>query len=365
MTHSTRSKLKSIAALAASISLITAVGQSAQAADWIYQADANNDAYGGNPFEIYGMGIKDDGDNVWVGINAGLGIGGHNMATQYNGDGDYIEDQNVGWGDLFLDFDPFRNFADASRAGTLIGIHFASGNDSAINGGAQADWNEQGGSSPVGVYSHVRGADVQRQNGGFRNFGANKQFVNSLHGEHITPTIGGRAFNDGYYGEYAGSETNDFISNTIGSGHFLGGLDMLSSQDLLTQGFNTGVFGQNPTQSFGFKFQRSLLPDGGFIASLFEECLNDAISLDGYFAPPPTIITGDPIVDDEPEVTIITGDPIVDDEPEVTIITGDPITTILDDSQDVPEPASILALAFAGIVGLLSKRRDNSQTAAE
>ena len=330
MTSFIRPTLSGTTALAVSISFVAAMGQSARAADWMYATDASNDAFSsaGNQsvFEIYGMGIKDDGDHVWVGINSGLGVNGKDFGPDSS-----IEDKNIGWGDLFFDFSPESNFEDSSNASTLFGIHFAANNDTLINGQ----------DPQIGVYGNVKGRSVQSTNGGFKNFGAHEYYVNGKSFEqrpgYVKPTIGDLSNTDSYYGRFTNSWTgDDYIANSIGSGTFLGSIEMLSSQSLFDQGFDIGVFGQSVTPTFGFKFERSLLPDGDFIASIFEECLNDAIALVGALAPPPV---EEPPVEEPPVVQPPISDPPI----------SDPVP--------VPEPGTLLATVMFGFAAFAQKRK--------
>lgn len=94
----------------------------------------------------------------------------------------------------------------------------------------------------------------------------------------------------------------------------LGDVTLLDSNSLYAAGFGQGLF--QGSQLFGFKFSRSVLPSGNFIASLFEECLNDAIALRGHLDTP---------------------------APKVDVIVP-PI-------KSVPEPSGVVGLLIVGLLG--------------
>ena len=128
MSHTWKyaNNLKRVATIATSVSLISTVGYPAKASEWIYSRDAPNDSYsarGDNSYEIYGMGFKDDGEEVWIGINSQLGIGGRDLGTTQVGPFT-VPDANIGWGDLFFDFAPERGYENSHNSYGMFGVHF-------------------------------------------------------------------------------------------------------------------------------------------------------------------------------------------------------------------------------------------------
>ena len=73
------------------------------------------------------------------------------------------------------------------------------------------------------------------------------------------------------------------VSNSIASGDYLGSISLLDELQLADAGLdfgavNAGVAGRH---TIGFSFDRSLLPDGDFIAHVFAECINDGLAMMG------------------------------------------------------------------------------------
>jgi hypothetical protein len=178
-------------------------------------------------------------------------------------------DGNVGWGDLFFNFTG-KSFAQAQ--GSLFGVRFAGTNDSGV---------------ATGVYSGVTTTSVTGQNSGYSSLasyyttGSGKYNKANTQGTAIATRDA--AYN--YYGKGA-------IQTSISSGTRIGGVTDMSAADLLAAGVN---FGNNAgSQTFGFKFDRSLLPDGNFLANVFAECGNDGVAVAGNSAavPEPTTMTG-------------------------------------------------------------------------
>ena len=87
---------------------------------------------------------------------------------------------------------------------------------------------------------------------------------------------------DYFYGDRTDGEANDLgISNVIASGNRVGDIELLDDAALTASGLDFGSFDAAGPETFGFKFDRDLLPDASFIASVFLECANDGIALMG------------------------------------------------------------------------------------
>ncbi|MCP2728162.1 XDD3 family exosortase-dependent surface protein [Limnofasciculus baicalensis] len=261
-----------------SFCLISVISQSAQAGTlhngWNYAIDPNYDSLDSNNsggvvagntiYEIYGMAIKDDVDtnNIWVAINANLPLTGNNTSSASNG--------NIGWGDLFFDFSGLGNFQAANNSQNVIGVRFAPNNDSQTPG--------------IGVYGGVKAVSVVPQNYGWSNL-ANHNLYGVLPRTGANAAMGDLAWNDPYYNPYttigAWSQPETLIPNVIQSGTKIGDISLLNNSDLTAAGLDLGVLPATGSQTFGFKFDKSLLPVGNFIASLILECNNDATALVG------------------------------------------------------------------------------------
>jgi hypothetical protein len=234
---------------------------------WNYGIDSFRDGISrgdlGGVFEMYGLGIKQDGETIYVGLDARLPITGEPRAGTLNG---------IAWGDLFFNFtgNPLLN-----AQGNLFGVRFASNNDASV--------------TPLGLYRNVTGRNVTSLNNGFASYAAHAQEAISLGG---LPA----------FGELTDAEargyTNNASWNVIGAGQQIvdSVFEALDGAALSALGFDlNGALGgvlpaQSPTygatrQTLGFKFTRGEGMVGDFIAHVFAECLNDGIAVRGNFTP--------------------------------------------------------------------------------
>ncbi len=284
------------------------------AADWMYARDAVGDYLSSSTardYDIFGIGIKDDGDNVFVGINSNMSRDGYNVSRICSGGRCYnISNGNIGWGDFFFDFSGNREFGTSNDNRQLFGVRFALGNDSKVG---------------LGIYNNVYGVGVEDQNAGYLNFGRHYTSLPTTWQKQTT-NVGDLAWNNAYWGSrYTYSGNKEAVPNVIASGDRIGDVELLDSNSLYAAGFGQGLF--QGSQLFGFKFSRSLLPSGNFIASLFEECLNDAIALRGHLDTPAPKIIVPPV-----------------QPPVIPVI---PVTP----PQAVPEPSGIIGLLLVGLLG--------------
>lgn len=242
---------------------------------WNYTFDPSNDSLGGpENFELYGMAVKDDwtANTIWVAITANLPRTGLDTGPSFHNLP--ISNGNIGWGDLFFDFSGNNSYQNANDSRSLFGIRFAPNNDS------QAP--------EIGVYSEVNAKSVVTENGGWWNLHNHNSGVNQRRG--VEAGMGDLAWNDPYYGIYTTPTTFEnsanHIPNVIASGKKIGDITMVGDVELAAAGFALGVFPTPGNHTIGFKFDKSLLPIGGYTASLTEECNNDALTAIGATAVP-------------------------------------------------------------------------------
>ncbi len=260
-----------IGSAAAALCLISATGGQAQAGqlhnNWNYGIDAFNDGSGGADYEIKGMAIKQTSDSIFVALTSGMPLTGVSASGAADG--------NIGWGDLFFNFSG-TDFKTANNAGNLFGIRFAGTNDSGVG--------------QVGVYGNVTTDSVTTSNNGYSSlaayYGAGYEKPNSMGTDLPTKT----AIYNYLYGTSTPVSTP--ILNIIKTGTFLGGITSLTSTDLVGEGLDFGHFSANDTYTFGFKFDRSLLPNGNFVSNVFEECGNDGVALEVKDVPEPSSLAG-------------------------------------------------------------------------
>lgn len=232
---------------------------------WNYAIDSFNDGVqNGNTigasstYEMYGMAVKEDtqSNSIFVAINANLPISGvEERAVR--------DDRHIGWGDLIFNFSG-QNLQTANASGNLFGIRFTEDSDSGV--------------SSVGVYDNVSLQSVTQQNSGFKHLTQHRNTVSGLGG---SASMGDLAYNDAYFaGQITG--TTHTVLNSMKTGNLLGGINVLN--DFTGLGLDFGNFSAIGTHTFGFSFDKSLMPVGEFVATLFAECANDGVALMGEFA---------------------------------------------------------------------------------
>jgi hypothetical protein len=236
---------------------------------WSYTNDPKYDGLASNNsqiFDIGGTAIKVDNSNVYVAINGNLPLSGAYTGPYYAG---YpISNGNIGWGDLFFDFSGKGSLLNASNSASLFGVRFASNNDSKVAG--------------TGVFAAVTGIGVEKQNAGYWNLGWGSYSGTVVSRTGLAPVVGDLA----WYDPYLAVPSSSLVPNVINTGAKIGDITMLNSSDLASAGYIGNAFGLTDSQTFGFKFDRNLLPNGAFVSSLFLECLNDSVASVGYKEPP-------------------------------------------------------------------------------
>ena len=229
--------------------------------DYSYDGVDGNNISATSRYDIYGIGIKEVDNYIYVGINTSMPLTG--VASSFAADG------NIGWGDLFLDFN-YGNSNFSSAQGSMIGIRFAATNDS--------------GAPTTGVYTNVTAKSVTAENNGFASLNQYSSLVPDAR-------IGDLTVNDAYYAPYASAR----VPNAIGaSSSRIGDVTALLASDLSDlPGLN--LAGDNSSK-FGFKFERPVGLSGNFLGSLFLECFNDAVAIKGNLnskpVPVPPAIAG-------------------------------------------------------------------------
>jgi len=227
--------------------------------DYSYDGSSPNGYNASSRWDIYGMGYKVIGNDVFVGINSSNSLDGVN----YNS-------KNIGFGALFLDFDYGKtgnNFSTVQGTNSLVGIRFAPNNDF---GGAS-----------VGVYTGVTGQNIAANNNGYASYNA---YTTSAG----TSMAGDLASNDSYFAPYinnGGALPLEIKTGTLFAG---GNLNYLNQTDLMAIGFppTINLASTNPNM-FGFKFTLPNEYQGrNFLATLGFECSNDLVAVKPVPVPP-------------------------------------------------------------------------------
>lgn len=256
-------QIKTLLGAVAIAGTLALTGQQAQAGTmhngWNYSIDSFNDGTEGyavgkdSKFEFYGMAFKQTADKVIFAFNSNLAKTGYAYAHAAGG--------NIGYGDLMLDFTGKGNLTKAN--GGLQAVHFASN-----------DMNRT-----VGLYDGVTAKSVSTANSGYYSTDYHTSTVNSLKGK---ASYGDMAANTTYF------NGNEAALNVINTGIYKGGVTEISNFTNL--GLDFGHFKATGTQTFGFSIDKSLLPKGSFVASLFAECGNDGVVLTGKVPEPSTLL---------------------------------------------------------------------------
>jgi hypothetical protein len=261
---------------ACAIAACTAIGVAPQAAEaqaWNYGMDSSYDGTGAilgtnkhgvgpnSAYEAFGMAYTANDDTVTFAFNANFGILGRDHSRAADG--------NIGWGDLFLNLDPTKNFTDSRSAGSVIGIRFAGTNDSGLN--------------ETGLFTDFTTKKVASQNSGWTSYNKYNNYVNKKGGsvENI----------DGMTVSESQAYLGDHGQNVMNTGTKIGDVSTLDSSALASMGLDFGSQGGTGSETFGFSFARSLLPGGdlNWIAHVMAECTNDTVGMSGNFeaTPPP------------------------------------------------------------------------------
>jgi hypothetical protein len=296
-------KFATKACLALAGCALTSVGMAiapAYADDWDYAIDSFNDGHDGSrlvqqddgswtgtvgaksAFEFYGMALKSTADQVFVAINSNLSLGGEKDSR--------ADDGWIDYGDLFLNFSG-KSFADAEADGDLFGVRFAGGNDSQVQ---------------TGVYRNVTSEDLTASNSGFWDIDSHRYYVEGKGGSADFADLDWTGSGGGQ-SQYFGSVYEDHnFATSIASGERVGDVELLNAAQLV--GLDFGQYGAVGDYTFGFSFDRSLLPeDGGdFIAHLVAECINDGMALLGQLPSVTRVDTPDP-VQEAPEPALASG----------------------------------------------------------
>jgi hypothetical protein len=266
-------KVSAVVAVAAGIAVVANPSQ-AQATPWDYSVAGTNNGTGGSDYDYRGIAIKESGNEIFIAINTGMGLQGSQWSNE-----------TINHGDLFLNFSG-KNFKEASDAGQLFGVKFATA-------------GSQSGVSEVGLYKNVKAKSVTAQNYGWGNTTA---WSNAVRGNN---SYGDMRSNNAYFGDQTGSGK---ILNSIDTGTKVGGLLMMSAQELAAKGLNftpqRGANGElaNAAVTLGFRFTKTAdFNAGNFIANMFAECGNDGLAIKsnlsrGYKVPEPTAMAGMAVV---------------------------------------------------------------------
>jgi len=265
------SSIQTFFGTAATLCILAMTGQNALAGtlhnNWTYSIDSFRDGTEGNvigdksKFEFYGMAFQETADRVYFAINSNLSLNGYAQSGTTNG--------KISYGDLFLNFSNTNSFNQAN--GSLYAIRFDATNDTGVS---------------LGLYGDVSAKSVTTLNSGYSSTNQHTQTVANLGG---SASYGDLAANTSYFNGKQAAATS------ISSGTFLGAISsMMSQTDLSTMGLDFSHFGAIGTQTFGFSIDKSLLPNGEFLASLFAECGNDGMVLSGDLkgVPEPSAIVG-------------------------------------------------------------------------
>ncbi|MGD1699948.1 XDD3 family exosortase-dependent surface protein [Dapis sp. BLCC M229] len=188
---------------------------------WQYSQDATGDMTDGDSYDLTGMGVFQNGNEMFVAIGGNMPLLGTGLDRNLD---------RIFPGDLF--FTPAgQNFQQSMEAGNLHAIHFSGSSDSGADSG-------------LGVYKNVAAKGVGMQNFGHRTLDNYEALVDSSE--------------NNFYGNL-GADNPYFNGNGTGYNVIAGGdrvandgFQMLTATELTAEGFNQNSLGG--TEFFGFKF---------------------------------------------------------------------------------------------------------------
>ncbi|MDZ8051550.1 MAG: XDD3 family exosortase-dependent surface protein [Aulosira sp. ZfuVER01] len=237
---------------------------STDANGWQYAFDSNTDGMNGNywvgaapgqknPYDIYGMAVKETATSVIVALNGNMKLTGEAEAGAAGG--------QIGYGDLFFNMSG-KTFDNAMSSGDLFGIRFSSVNASGVQ--------------QLGVYSNVQAKTVTDIKEGYtvNTYGGLTGGNNSYEGQvkQGGGTVGYGDLTSSYFTN--NGKDNTFNLNAIASGKYLTGISFLSqgtvTQQLLATGYDSTKL--TGSQTIAFQFDKSAftqsVPEPANIAGL-------------------------------------------------------------------------------------------------
>jgi len=237
---------------------------------WTYVKDTVGDGTGSGPilnldgvqvangvnYEIYGVAIREDGDNITIAMNARMGLRGEDLNHPSAADG------NIAWSDFVFDMvtkDAAGNFTGSTAK---YAVHFAPGNDSSVN--------------ELGLYKNVTLKDVTKENYGWDSMSA-----------YNRGTLGDLPNNTSYFASIRSKSRSVPMSIATGTKVENDGFRLLSPKDLEAKGLNFAKgLGTNGVAvkvlgeyTFGFTFKKQSDMQGDFVAYTFTECTNDGVAI--------------------------------------------------------------------------------------
>jgi hypothetical protein len=223
---------------------------------WMYARDSFKDETGYPALEIYGVAMKQDGDNLIVGINTGMPVTGWEVPADLKGPHKVV-DGNISLSDFVMDFN-----------GKKYAVRFAPNNNSALPKGE------------VGLYTKPELMDVTKQNYG------HTRLTDYLTVVGDAANMADITFPTNYF---AMSEFRD-LPMSIESATRVNGdnYQALTEAQLKAKGLDFQVgLKVNPKKehlgayTFGFEITKPADMVGRFVAYTFTECSNDGIAIVG------------------------------------------------------------------------------------
>lgn len=218
-------------------------------------------------FEFYGIAFREYKNKVVFAINSNLAPAGYTSSRSLGG--------AIGYGDLMINFGD-STLAKAEGTSNLYGVDFT-----------KNDTNFATGS---GLYKNVTTKSLTTQNEGYHSIQQHTTTVSNLKGK---ASFGDMAADTTYFNKNAAARTH------IASGNYAGGVTMIDSFSDKSK-LDFGKFGATGKYTFGFSVDKSKLQTGNFVASLFAECGNDGVVLNGK-------ILGDSGIKSVPESSPLAG----------------------------------------------------------
>jgi len=235
--------------------------QNCETPTWTYVKDSFTDGTGtgnivdingnkivrGVTYELFGVAIRQDGENVTIAFNSNMGLRGTDVINRN------AADNNISWTDFVFDF-----------GGKKYAVHYAAGNDSGV--------------TELGLYKDITLKNVNKENWGWSSM---SQYYNSTNNAGKKPSLGDLSnYGYGYFDFYKKYS----VPISIASGTRVEGDEfrLLYEAELEQMGldFKAGLNSNNlGPYTFGFTFKKLPEMTGNFTAYTFTECINDGIAI--------------------------------------------------------------------------------------
>jgi hypothetical protein len=287
---------------------------------WNYSIDSFKDGTEGgkigstSKFEFYGLAFREYKNKVVFAVNSNLSREGYAYANAQGG--------NIGYGDMFLNFGDKTSFKNSDGTSNMYGVNFANNDSGLANGlytNAKAQSLTRSNSGYTSLAQHTNTvknlttADGQQGAASYGDLGADTTYFDQSFGQDVKVwkdvrvqvgtkqvqkevvkrvRIRGQWVNQTVWEtvtepvyetqrqQVTETQVNNSAATHIKSGTYSSGITMIDSFSDKSK-LDFSKFGATGQYTFGFSIDKSKLQTGNFVASLFAECGNDGVVING------------------------------------------------------------------------------------